>query len=132
MERIRQEKLEAAILAEWREEEAAQLQSTWGPTPGELQAMREDEAEEYFDAGQTDYERTGVCEACNDVLHDRRSTMDQKQTQCVSLTDAGLGVAKDYLAFTRGRRRLIFAEEDAFRRAVRIALNQEALPVARR
>eukprot|EP00435_Cladocopium_sp_Y103_P074257 s27_g47.t1 len=85
----------------------------------------------YSRGGQTDYERTGVCETCNDVLHDRRSTMDQKRTQCVSLTDAGLDVAKDYLAFSRGRRRLFFAEEDAFRRAVRIALNQESLPVAR-
>eukprot|EP00435_Cladocopium_sp_Y103_P024727 s3309_g6.t1 len=51
MERIRQEKLEAAALAELYEEEAAQLQSTWGPTPGELQAMREDEEDEYFDSG---------------------------------------------------------------------------------
>eukprot|EP00435_Cladocopium_sp_Y103_P011538 s2369_g3.t1 len=86
----------------------------------------------YSRGGQTDYERTGMCETCNDVLHDARSSMEQKRTQCVSLTDSGFGVAKDFIAFTRGRRRLFFLEEDAFRRAVRIALGQEPLPLARR
>ena len=44
-----------------------------------------DRTENHFstDAGQTVYERTGVCETCRDILQNPLSTDKQKRTQCV-------------------------------------------------
>ena len=51
MERMRQEKLEAAALAEMRDEEATQYDFTLGKTPEELQRMWDGEEDDLFDSG---------------------------------------------------------------------------------
>jgi putative sterol carrier protein len=51
MERMRQEKLEAAALAEMRDEEATQDDFTLGKTPEELQRMWDGEEDDLFDSG---------------------------------------------------------------------------------
>ena len=48
MERLRQEKLEAAALAEMRDEEATQFDFTLGKTPEELQRMWDGEEDDFF------------------------------------------------------------------------------------
>ena len=85
----------------------------------------------YSDGGATDYRRTAVCEYCFDVLHDAAATTAQKTDQCNKLTADGCEIARQWIAFSRSRRRLLFAEAD-FRRAVELTLGIQRLPNARR
>ena len=84
------------------------------------------------DEGETVYRRTGVCESCKDVLQNPMSTAKQKRTQCVSLRDAGCGVAQRWIVFSEAKRRLQFYSEAEFREAENIAMGRETLPMARR
>lgn len=83
------------------------------------------------DAGESMYRNTGICETCQNVLNNDLSTMDEKRTQCVALTDAGFTVAKQFLIFRRASQRLYFWWESDFNRAAGIAMGRESLPVAR-
>ena len=84
------------------------------------------------DEGETVYRRTGVCESCKDVLQNPMSTAKQKRTQCMSLTDAGCGVAQRWIVFSEAKRRLQFYSEAEFCEAENIAMGRETLPMARR
>ena len=75
----------------------------------------------YSEGGAIDYRRTGVCEYCFDVLHDPAKTTLDRTTQCNNLTADGCAIAKDWIAFSRSRRRLLFQAAD-FRRAVELTL----------
>ena len=75
----------------------------------------------YSEGGATDYRRMGVCEYCFDVLHDPAATTLGKTTECNNLTADGCAIAKDWIAFSRSRRRLLFQAAD-FRRAVELTL----------
>ena len=90
--------------------------------------------EQHFatDAGERVYRRAGVCESCQDVLQNPMSTAKQKRTQCVSLTDAGCGVAQKWIVFSEAKHCLQFYSEAEFREAENIAVGRETLPVARR
>ena len=73
-----------------------------------------------------------VCESCKDVLQNPMSTAKQKRTQCMSLTDAGCGVAQRWIVFSEAKRRLQFYSEAEFCEAENIAMGRETLPMARR
>ena len=85
----------------------------------------------YSEGGAIDYRRTGVCEYCFDVLHDPAKTTLDRTTQCNNLTADGCAIAKDWIAFSRSRRRALFQAAD-FRRAVELTLGLRRLPNARR
>ena len=51
---------------------------------------------------------------------------------CVALSDAGFTVAKSFLRISCASHRLYFWWESDFRKAERIAMERDPLPVARR
>ena len=84
------------------------------------------------DAGENIFRNTGICEICADVVESNVSTLEAKKQQCVALSEAGLTVAKSFLRISRAAHRLYFWSDSDFRRAERIAMERDPLPVARR
>ena len=84
------------------------------------------------DVGENVFRNTGICEMCKNVLESNLSTVEDKKRQCVALSDAGFTVAKSFLRISRASHRLYFWWESDFRKAERIAMEQDPLPVARR
>ena len=58
--------------------------------------------------------------------------MEGKKRQCVALSDAGFTVAKSFLRISCASHRLYFWWESDFRKAEKIAMERDPLPVARR
>eukprot|EP00435_Cladocopium_sp_Y103_P014951 s9_g3.t1 len=82
--------------------------------------------------GEEVYRETGICEVCVNVMHNRRTHPIYKRAHCVALTNADIHIAKTFVAFYRAKTRLVFWREWEFHEAQRIAMEHQALPVARR
>eukprot|EP00435_Cladocopium_sp_Y103_P002656 s2269_g1.t1 len=82
--------------------------------------------------GEELYRETGICEVCINVMHDRRTHPAFKRAHGVALTNAGIHIAKTFVGFHRAKTRLVFWREWEFHEAQNIAMEHQALPVARR